>query len=141
MLDKNLQSPLHVSSYFGDFKASRVLTARGAEPASAAYAVRPLEVGKDKFTRSVLQNLNKAATEANTNASYNGHSKIVNFLLKWEADGDVLQEMRTSQNKIAFNMSKDKDTKKAFTHVWRACKEGELDLVRCLVREGQDPNE
>lgn len=38
-------------------------------------------------------------------------------------------------------MSKDKDTKKAFTHVWRACKEGELDLVRCLIREGQDPNE
>jgi ankyrin repeat protein len=66
MLDKNLQSPLHVSSYFGDFKASRVLTARGAEPAPPAYAVRPLEVGKDKFTRSVLQNLNKAATEANT---------------------------------------------------------------------------
>lgn len=66
MLDKNLQSPLHVSSYFGDFKASRVLTAKGAEPSSAAYAVRPLEVGKDKFTRGVLQNLNKAATEANT---------------------------------------------------------------------------
>lgn len=66
MLDKNLQSPLHVSSYFGDFKASRVLTSKGAEPASAGYAIRPLEVGKDKFTRGVLQNLNKAATEANT---------------------------------------------------------------------------
>jgi hypothetical protein len=48
-------------------------------------------------------------------AAYNGHAKIINLLLKWEADGDVLQEMRTSQNKIAFNMSKDADSKKAFT--------------------------
>lgn len=42
------------------------MTSKGAEPSSAGYAVRPLEVGKDKFTRSVLQNLNKAATEGNT---------------------------------------------------------------------------
>jgi len=48
-------------------------------------------------------------------AAYNGHAAIVNFLLKWEADGDALQEMRTSQNKLAFNMSKDTATKKAFT--------------------------
>ena len=33
----------------------------GADPNSAAFAERPLEVGKDKFVRSVLQNLNDAA--------------------------------------------------------------------------------
>jgi hypothetical protein len=45
---------LHVSSYFGDFKASRIFTHYGANTASAATAEAPLEVGKDKFSRSVL---------------------------------------------------------------------------------------
>ena len=31
-------------------------------------------------------------------AAYNGHAGIVNFLLKWEADGDALADMQTSQN-------------------------------------------
>lgn len=44
--------------------------------------------------------------------------------------------MKTTQNKIAFNMAKDQETKKAFTHIWRACKEGDLDTVRVLLREG-----
>lgn len=59
--DKNMQSPLHISSYFGVFKVSNVLKLKGAEPTSAAFAERPLNVSKDKFTRNVLQNLNKAA--------------------------------------------------------------------------------
>jgi len=63
--DKNYHSPLHIASYFGDFKASRRLIKLGAEPTSAAFAERPLNVGKDKYTRDVLQNLNKAATQAN----------------------------------------------------------------------------
>lgn len=38
---------------------------KGAEPSSAAFVERPLNVSKDKFTRNVLQNLNKAAGQAN----------------------------------------------------------------------------
>jgi ankyrin repeat protein len=38
----------------------------GANASSAATAEAPLEVGKDKFVRSVLQNLNDAATTCNT---------------------------------------------------------------------------
>jgi hypothetical protein len=37
----------------------------GAE-SQAATAERPLEVSKDKFARSVLQNLNDAATQASS---------------------------------------------------------------------------
>jgi hypothetical protein len=37
----------------------------GADPNSPAFSERPLEVGKDKFVRSVLQNLNDAAYQAN----------------------------------------------------------------------------
>ena len=60
--DLNFHSPLHVASYFGDFKASRFMISLGADPNSQAFSERPLEVGKDKFVRSVLQNLNDAAT-------------------------------------------------------------------------------
>ena len=52
--DCNYHTPLHVSSFFGDFKASRIFTHYGANTSSAANAEAPLEVGKDKFSRSVL---------------------------------------------------------------------------------------
>ena len=63
--DANFHSPLHLASYFGDFKAARYMVKLGADPNSPAFAERPLEVGKDKFVRSVLQNLNDAAYSAN----------------------------------------------------------------------------
>jgi len=49
-----MQSPLHISSYFGVFKVSNVLKNKGAEPTSAAFAERPLNVSKDKYTRNVI---------------------------------------------------------------------------------------
>lgn len=60
--DANYHSPLHVASYFGASQTSRNLIRLGAEPRSAAFAQNPLEVSKDKYTRNVVQNLNKAAT-------------------------------------------------------------------------------
>ena len=63
--DYNYHTPLHIASYYGDFKSSRLFTKFGANAASAATAEAPLEVGKDKFARSVLQNLNEAANTAN----------------------------------------------------------------------------
>jgi len=38
---------------------------KGAEPQSAAFVEKPLNISKDKYTRDVLQNLNKAAVESN----------------------------------------------------------------------------
>ena len=64
-LDENYHSPLHIASYYGDFKASRFMIKLGADPNSKAFSERPLEVGKDKFTRSVLTNLNDAAFTGN----------------------------------------------------------------------------
>lgn len=74
-------------------------------------------------------------------ASYNGHAHVVNKLVKWESDNGVLQDMRSSQNKLPFNYAKDALVKKAFIQIWRCCKYGELDKVRILIREGQDVNE
>ena len=47
-------------------------------------------------------------------ASYNGHPKAVNTLLKWEADIDKLSNVKNSQGRIAFIISKDDYVKKAF---------------------------
>ena len=63
--DKNYHTPLHISSYFGDFKASRLFTEKGADTTSHANAEAPLKVGKDKFARNVLQSLNDAAKTGN----------------------------------------------------------------------------
>lgn len=90
-------------------------------------------------------------------ASYNGHPKAVNFLLKWEADFDKLRFVKNSQGKTAFIISKNDNVKKAFNRkllyslfpnlhfflsdIWLACKEGALDIVRIMIREGQDENQ
>ena len=63
--DSNQFTPLHIASYYGDFKASRYMVDMGADPVHANYRERPLEVSRDKFSRSVLQNLNDAAHESN----------------------------------------------------------------------------
>ena len=87
-------------------------------------------------------------------AAYNGHPRAVNFLLKWEADFDRLVNMRNTQDKTAFIISKNDKVKKAFERkylfyikfnqkynfvdIWKACKDGNLDMVRMMIREGQD---
>ena len=63
--DKNDHTPLHVSSYKGDFKSSRLFTSLGADAQSAANSEDPLKVAKDKYTRDVLQTLTDAAQTAN----------------------------------------------------------------------------
>ena len=63
--DENRHTPLHISSYYGDFKASRLFTQLGSIISSKLMGTAPLEVAKDKFSRSVLQTLNEAADTAN----------------------------------------------------------------------------
>ena len=74
-------------------------------------------------------------------AAYNGHPKLCKALLKWEADHDKLRGLRSTQNKLAFNLCKSDECKWAFNNIWRACKVGDLDMVRILLREGEEVNE
>jgi ankyrin repeat protein len=75
-------------------------------------------------------------------AAYNGHPKVVKKLLTWGADQDPkLRNIVNSQNKIAFNICKNPETKFGFRIIWPAARDGNLDMVRVLIREGQDPNE
>lgn len=52
-------------------------------------------------------------------ASYNGHAKVVNKLVKWESDNDVLGEMKSSQDKLPMNLAKDDSVKKAFARKFK----------------------
>lgn len=75
-------------------------------------------------------------------ASYNGFPRVCKKLLTWSVDLDPkLRDARNSQNKVAFNVCKNPETKHGFRIIWRAARDGDLDLVRILIREGQDPNE
>ena len=70
-------------------------------------------------------------------ASYNGFPKVCKKLLTWAADTDPkLRDARNSQNKIAFNICKNPETKLGFRIIWKSAKEGDLDMVRILIREG-----
>jgi len=112
-------TPLHLACKKGSFQALELILANGAN----IYA-------RDHRNWTPLHY-----------ASYNGHPKLLNALLKWEADEDKLRDYRSTQSKLAFNLSKTESTKWAFNHIWRACKIGDLDMVRILLREGQDVNE
>jgi ankyrin repeat protein len=75
-------------------------------------------------------------------AAYNGHPKVVKLLLTWGTDSDPkLRNMVNSQNKVAFNICKNPETKAGFRIIWPAARDGDLDTLRVLIREGQDPNE
>ena len=87
-------------------------------------------------------------------ASYNGHPKAVNFLLKREADHDELQLKRNTQKRTAFIIAKSDAVKKAFNRklyfffmiiylifysdIWKAAKDGDLDMVRIQLRQHPD---
>lgn len=60
--DVNSHTPLHIASYVGDFKSARLFVDLGADAQSGEYKTKPLMVSKDKFARSVITNLNEAAT-------------------------------------------------------------------------------
>ena len=71
-------------------------------------------------------------------AAYNGHKNVVSYLLYWDADYEKLRYMKNSQNKKAYEIVTDQDTKFAFNLIWKAAADGNLDMVRILHREGQD---
>jgi len=67
-------TPLHLACKKGSFEAMELLLQNGANIYAQDHRLwNPLHY-----------------------ASYNGHAKVVNKLVKWEADNDVLKEMKSS---------------------------------------------
>lgn len=74
-------------------------------------------------------------------AAYNGHGNVCKQLLSYSADKDPkLRNALNSQNKTAFNICKNPPTKLGFRIIWQAARDGDLDLVRILHREGANVN-
>ena len=75
-------------------------------------------------------------------AAYNGYPRVCKKLLTWSVDRDPkLRDARNSQNRVAFNVCKNPETKLGFRIIWRSARDGDLDMVRILIREGQNPDE
>jgi ankyrin repeat protein len=147
--DSNFHSPLHIASYFGDFKASRFMVKLGADPNSPAFSERPLEVGKDKFVRGVLQNLNEAAYQANV--------KDLRHLVNCgnQIDGKlsifgeapihkaVLSKMREAEKSHALQAiieskaNMDNMDSNGWTALHHAANNGDFDSAVILIRDGK----
>ena len=144
--DLNFHSPLHVASYYGDFKASRFMIKLGANPNSAAFSERPLEVGKDKFVRGVLQNLNDAAYQANVKDLkhlVNCGSKIDNKLsIFGEAPihKAVLSKVENKTNALQTIIDSKANVDNMDSNGWsalhHAASNGDFDSAQILIQSG-----
>jgi ankyrin repeat protein len=74
-------------------------------------------------------------------AAFHGHHKAVRYLSKYDADYDILQTTRNSQNKLPIEIVRDPSIKPYFMSLWHAAKEGNLDMIRQLINDGENINE
>ena len=74
-------------------------------------------------------------------ASFHGHKKSVRFISKYDADYGFLQKMKNSQNKLPIEIVRDPSVKPYFYTLWHAAREGNLDLSKNLLNEGENINE
>jgi len=70
-------------------------------------------------------------------ASYNGHPRAVNFLLKWEADDDKLKDVKNSQGRTAFIIAKNDNVKKAFNRKYMLTKFYNISSINSLSMRWQ----
>jgi len=74
-------------------------------------------------------------------AAFQGHRKAVRFISRYDCDFSILKNTRNSQNKLAIEIIREHTIKQYFNNIWEASKEGQLDLVRQLLNEGENINE
>lgn len=140
-----------MASYFGASAISRHLIKKGGEPRSAAFAQNPLEISKDKFTRNVVQNLNMAATQANSKdlrylvncgdkidsrMSIFGEAPIHKAVMSHEEDkADALEAIIEDCHANANNMDSN-----GWTPLHHAANIGDFESAGLLVENGAKVN-
>jgi ankyrin repeat protein len=121
----------------------------GAETTSTDFSERPLEVSKDKFARSVLQNLNDAAYQASSKdikylvncgnqidnrMSITGEAPVHRAVLSKKKD-DVDRKAALSEI-ISCNANLDTLDANGWTGLIHASYNGDLDAARTLITSG-----
>jgi ankyrin repeat protein len=122
----------------------------GAESTSIQFSERPLEVSKDKFARSVLQNLNDAATQASSKdvkylvncgnlidmrQSITGEAPIHRAVLSSKADKTLaLAEI------ITCNANLNTLDSNGWTALIHASYHGDLECAKILIANGAKVN-
>lgn len=149
----NKRIPLHLAAYRGYPNIVEFLLKNGSDPSyKDELGCTPLHLAAKKGHVKCLELMLSYDDELlycldfrNWNilhyASFHGHKKAVRFIAKYDADYDFLQTMRNSQNKMPIEIVRDPSVKPYFNTLWHAAREGNLDLTRNLLNEGEDINE
>ena len=148
----NKRIPLHLASYRGFPNIVEFLLKNGSDPNyKDELGCTPLHLAAKKGNVKCIEILLNYDAELysvdfrNWNilhyASFYGNKKAVRFISKYDADYDCLQKMRNSQNKFPIEIVRDPTVKPFFNNLWSAAREGNLDLTRNLLNEGENINE
>ena len=148
----NKRIPLHLASYRGYPNIVELLLKVGSDPNyKDELGCTPLHLAAKRGNVKCIELLLDYDAELysldfrNWNilhyASFHGHKKAVRFIAKYDADYDFLQKMKNTQNKLPVEIVRDPTVKPYFYTLWHAAKEGNLDLTRNLLNEGEDINE
>jgi ankyrin repeat protein len=112
-------TPLHLSAKSGNVECLNILLAYGAK------------LYEEDFRKWNILHY----------AAFQGHHRAVRFICKYDADFDILQTSRNSQNKLAIEIVRDPSVKPFFISLWHAARDGDLDMTRQLLNDGENINE
>ena len=73
-------------------------------------------------------------------SAFHGHKKTVKFIVNYDSDYDILKNGKNSNNKIPIEIVREPEIKKYFCSIFHAAKEGNLDLTKNLLNEGENVN-
>ena len=148
----NKRIPLHLAAYKGFPNIVEHLLKNGSDPNyQDELGCTPLHLASKKGHVKCIEFLLNYGAELYSldirswnilhYASFHGHKKAVRFIAKYDADYDILQKMKNSQNKYPIEIVRDPSVKPYFYTLWHAAREGNLDLTKNLLNEGEDINE
>ena len=148
----NKRTPLHLAANNGFAEIVRyILESKGSCNFKDHYGCIPLHLAAKQGHVDCIELLLSYGSDLTSEdfrkwnilhyASFHGHSHAVRFIVKYDADNNSLESLRNSQNKLPIEIVKNPLIKPYFISMWHAAKEGNLDMIRQLLNEGEEINE